>query len=235
MIRVSLLLATLALLLPSLVHAHTVWLRAGEQAGSWKMLFGGHEGKIVGYAPEKLTSVAGVAANGGKVGVSRTMGQDGFFRLTPEAATSLIVIAFDNGIHTRRSDGPSIEKPMNEVPTAISAVKAQKFHKTIVRWDGQANRAVGQPFEVVPVSATQPRAGAAMQVKVLIDGKPAPGIGIAHDEEGKDVVTDAQGIASFAPRAGYNKLWAGQRTDVADNPAYTQLSIEYTLGFEAVP
>ena len=235
MSRFSQLLAAALLLVPALASAHTVWLRAAEQAGSWTMLFGGHEGKVVGYAPEKLTSVTGIAADGRRVPVARTLADDGFFRLTPDAAASQIVIAFDNGIHTRRSDGPSVEKPMNEVPTAISAVRAQKYHKTIVRWDAQAAKPAGQPFEVVPLTAAQPKAGQPMQMRVLIDGQPAAGIGIARDEEGKDVVTDARGIASFVPQAGYNKLWAGQRTPVSGNPAYTQLSIEYTLGFEALP
>ncbi|WVM91224.1 hypothetical protein ULG90_13630 [Halopseudomonas pachastrellae] len=34
-------------------------------------------------------------------------------------------------------------------------------------------------------------------------------------------------------RAGVNRIWSGQRLEVANNPAYTQLSTEYSLVFHA--
>ena len=58
-------------------------------------------------------------------------------------------------------------------------------------------------------------------------------LGAGEDGGATTPVTDAQGIGSFVPAAGFNKLWAGRREQIAGNPAYTELSYEYLLGFTA--
>ncbi len=120
---------------------------------------------------------------------------------------------FDNGIHTRPPTGPSVEKPMNEVPGATRATYAVKYGKTVVDWSPRIGKALGQPFEVVPLDTRCPRAGQPLRVRVLQDGKPVPGVKLGRGEEGgaKDPVTDADGVAAFIPPAGFNKLWAGKR------------------------
>lgn len=214
--------------------AHTVWLSpAAGEAGSWRVLFGGHAGKLESYQPDKLKAVKALDAAGRPLKVSRSAGTDGV-RLSIAGQPSLILADYDNGVHTRRSDGPSVAKPMNEVPTAISATWAVKHHKTIAAWTPIVTKPAGQPFEVVPLSAAQPRAGQPMKVRVLIDGKPAAGIKVSRDEDGEGPVTDAQGVATFTPAKGFNKLWSGKRRPVKGEPRYTQVSIEYSLGFDAL-
>ena len=83
-------------------------------------------------------------------------------------------------------------------PSAISAAWAVKHHKTVVAWTPLVAKPAGQPFEVVPLSAVQPRAGQPMKVRVLIDGKPAAGIKIAREEGQDEAVTDAQGVLDTA-------------------------------------
>jgi nickel transport protein len=223
--------ACLVITAPAL--AHTVWLVPAEgEQGGWLALFGGHAGKIDEYPPERLKEVSAIDGEGRTLAVRRTETAEGV-RLHVDGAPMLITAHFDNDIHTKRTDGPSVRKPMNEVPNAVSATRAVKYNKTVASWQPGVTEPVGQPFEVVPLGATQPVAGEAMRVKVLIDGKPAEGIGVAHNEEGKDIVTDAQGVAEFVPVKGFNKLWSGRRSPVEGNPAYTELSVEYTLGFEA--
>lgn len=214
--------------------AHTVWLApAAGQAGAWQVLFGGHAGRLEAYSPAKLKAVRALDAAGRPLKVSRRVTAAGV-QLGVSGRPSLILADYDNGVHTRRSDGPSVEKPMNQVPTAISAIWAVKHHKTIAAWTPVVAKPAGQPFEVVPLSAAQPRAGQPMTVRVLIDGKPAAGVKIARNEEGQDAVTDAQGIAAFLPAKGFNKLWSGKRTPVKGEPGYTELSVEYSLGFDAL-
>ena len=122
---------------------------------------------------------------------------------------------------------------MNEVPGAISAVRALKNGKTILAWTPLVTRAVGQTFEVTPLDATAPVAGQPMRVRVTLDGKPLAGVRLGHGEEGEAGETDSEGVASFVPVKGVNRLWAGRRWPVADNPQYTQLSHEYLMSFEA--
>lgn len=229
--RRALLLAGLVAATP--VLAHTVWLvpEASGQAG-WHVLFGGHAGAINPYAGERLKTVTAVSENGRPLAVSRVTRSDGV-HLTVSGPASLILAHYDNGIHTKRSNGPSVEKPMDQVPSAVSATRAIKYHKTIAAWAPIVTRPAGQPFELVPLSAAQPEAGKPMLIKVLIGGRPVPGIKVARNEEGSDAVTDARGVARFVPQRGFNKVWSGKRTPVRGNPAFTEDSIEYSLGFFA--
>jgi nickel transport protein len=92
---------------------------------------------------------------------------------------------------------------------------------------------VGQAFEVTPLDAATPMAGQPMRVRVTLNGRPLAGARLGHGEEGEAALTDAEGVASFTPVKGSNRLWAGRRWPVTDIPQYTQLSHEYLLGFEA--
>jgi len=118
------------------------------------------------------------------------------------------------------------------VPGASEATNALKYHKTIVQWSPVVTLELGQRFEVVPLRDSQPRAGEPMRVKVLLDGKALPGVKLGQGEAGDAGETNAEGIATFVPQPGFNRLWAGKRFAV-DEPGYTELSYEYLLGFEA--
>lgn len=226
-------LAGLAFMLATPVAAHTVWMvPEAAKTGGWHVLFGGHAGQINAYPAAKLKTVSALSADGKALAVSRSVAVDGV-HLGVAGKPSLILAHYDNGIHTKRSDGPSVEKSMDQVPTAISATRAIKYHKTIPNWTPIVAKPVGQPFEVVPMAATQPISGKPIRVKVLIAGKPAAGIKVSRNEEGDDATTDAQGIATFVPERGFNKLWSGKRTAIKGNKAFTEDSVEYSLGFFA--
>ncbi|HWK40828.1 MAG TPA: DUF4198 domain-containing protein [Croceibacterium sp.] len=212
--------------------AHTVWLVPEGSSSAWHVLFGGHNGEVNEYPAAKLKTVTALAADGKALRVTRRTAADGV-HLTISGRPSVILAHYDNGIHTTRSNGPSVEKPMNEVPNALKATRAIKYHKTVAAWSPIVAQPAGQPFEVVPLSASQPVAGQPMRVRVLIGGRPAAGIAIARNEEGRDAVTNAEGVASFTPVKGFNKLWAGRRAQVSGNPAFTEDSVEYSLGFFA--
>jgi nickel transport protein len=212
--------------------AHTAWIEPAG-GGSFVLRFGGHEGKTESYDAAKLKSVQALDLNGRAVQVQRSDGSDGV-RLQPHGEVALFALHFDNGFFSRDAAGKSVNRPMGEVPGATQGTWAVKYGKTIVRWSDIVTRPVQQPFEVVPLSAAAPRAGQPMQVRVLIDGKPAADIEVARGEAGREAVrTDAQGVAQFVPQAGLNRLWAGRRTPVSGDPRFTQLSIEYALVFEA--
>lgn len=213
--------------------AHTVWLEADTaHPGDYRVMFGGHAGKTESYDMAKLGAVAARDASGKPVVLQRRDGADGV-RLSPAAKPALLIVAFDNGYWSKNAKGKSINRPMTEVPDAVSGVHAIKYHKTIVQWTDAVTHATGQPFELVPVSASAPRAGQPLQLRVLIDGKPAAGIKLAFGEEGSDAMSDAQGVASIVPQPGINRLWAGQRLNVQGDPRLTESSIEYSLVFTA--
>ncbi|WP_129647786.1 DUF4198 domain-containing protein [Peristeroidobacter agariperforans] len=215
--------------------AHTVWLESLPQTpGEFRVFFGGHAGKLETYQPEKIKQIDALDEQGKKLALEQEVTADGV-RLHVAGSPVLISMHFDNGIHSRPPTGRSVEKPMNEVPGATRATYAVKYHKTVVEWAPLVTRMLGQPFEVIPLSAQQPVAGQPFRVRVLQDGKPVAGVKLGHGEEGTaaDPVTDAEGIAAFVPKQGFNRLWAGKRIAVAGNPRYTELSYEYSFGFDA--
>jgi nickel transport protein len=216
--------------------AHTAWLEpaAGGTKGEYRVMFGGHAGKLEPYTPEKVKAVEAWDARGAQLATRREVTPEGVV-VRVDGAPALVAMHFDNGFHTRPATGPSVPKPMNEVPGAVSGTHAVKYHKTIDEWAAPVRRPLGQPFEVVPLDEAAPRAGQPMRVQVLLEGKPVAGVRLGQGEEPPEgaAVTDAQGIASFVPQAGFNRLWAGKRIKVSGHPQYTELSYEYSLGFEA--
>ncbi len=215
------------------VLAHTAWLEPEEgQENVYRLYFGGHAGELESYVPEKLISVAAFDKTGTDIQTERVETADGILIRVPQTP-ALFALHFDNGIHSRDQQGRSFNRPMSEVPGATRATYTPKYHKYIIDWNAESIKAQGQAFEVVPLDAEQPRAGQSMRVLVLMDGKPVEGVNLGHGEEGNEATTDAEGIASFTPRAGYNRLWAGKRFPVSDNRDYTELSHEYMLGFHA--
>lgn len=226
-------LAALLLALSSGVSAHTVWLEPeASQDNVYRVFFGGHAGALEAYDPQKLISVEAYDTAGATVSVTRNVTADGVL-IETGANPALFVVHFHNGIHTRDAQGRSIERRMSEVEGARSATNTPKYHKLIVEWNAQSIQEQGQEFEVIPLDAEQPRAGQPMRVKVVINGEPAEGIRLGHGEEGDAGLSDAQGIATFTPRPGLNRMWAGKRFPITDNPDFTELSYEYLLGFYA--
>lgn len=213
--------------------AHTAWLEANaESPGAYHARFGGHEGKTEPYDMDKLKAVAAFSAAGNPLVVVREDG-DGGTRVRVDGEAAVLTLSFDNGVWSRPEGARMVNKPMNEVPGAISGVHAMKYHKTIAHWGEAATRSWQQPFELVPVDAAPPVAGSPMRIRVLIDGEPAVGVKVAADESADGTLTDANGIATVIPQAGLNILWAGQRTAIANDDRFTTLSIEYILAFDA--
>lgn len=218
--------------------AHTVWLEPaggdGDMHDTWRVRFGGHGGTLEQYDPAGLGAVDAFDAAGSRLEVNRDVDGEGVL-LRVAAPPAVMTLHFDNGIHSRPPRGPSVPKPMDQVPGATRATRAVKYAKTIIEWSPQAVVVMGQPFEVIPVSDAAPKAGRPFRVRVLLDGAPVAGVKLGRGEEGgvDAPVTNSDGLAVFLPERGWNRLWAGKRIPVSGNRQYTELSYEYLLGFQA--
>jgi nickel transport protein len=213
--------------------AHTVWLEpAGDTDNTWKVLFGGHAGRLEPLDASKIRSVEVYDALGRKLDFEREdQGNDVFLQFPRNAV--LTAIHFDNGIWSRDRMGRSVNRPMNEVDGAAEATHAVKYHKTILDWHESVTRPLGQTFEVTPLDADPPAAGKPMRVRVTLNGEPLAGVSLGRGEQGDAGTTDDDGIAVFVPKPGFNKLWAGKRFAVDGEDDYTELSYEYLFGFTA--
>lgn len=165
---IAVLLATCA---AGTASAHTAWLEPASDANSWELKFGGHAGKLDPVEPAKLKAVTALDAKGVALPVRRTQGEASV-RIAVDGKPALLALHYDNGVHSSTGKGPSVNKPMGEVPGATRGTNAQKYHKTIVAWSAQVTRPQGQPFEVIPLSATPPRAGVPFAFEIRLDGKP---------------------------------------------------------------
>jgi len=227
------LIAGMLLAFSSGVFAHTAWLEPEEgQEGVYRLYFGGHAGELEAYDAKKLISVEAFDSNGATIANERVETDSGVLIKT-EQEPALFAVHFDNGIHARDARGRSFNVPMSELEGSTRATYTPKYHKFIIDWNAESIKPQGQEFEVIPLDTEQPRAGQPMRVKVVINGEPAEGINLGHGEEGTEGTTDAEGIATFTPRPGLNRMWAGKRFPIEGNKDYTELSYEYLLGFYA--
>ena len=164
--RLGTIVAMALLLGGSGASAHTAWLVRDANPGVWLLQFGGHQGKLEPAVPAKLKAVSGSNVH-----------------LAVAGQHVVIGLHYDNGIHTRPPrPGPTIERPMNEVPGATSATSAVKYGKTIVQWGGVATRPLNQRFEIIPQATAAPAAGQPMRVQVRLDGRPVAGVKIGRGE-----------------------------------------------------
>lgn len=217
--------------LSAAAEAHTAWLVPAGNTGEWRLQFGGHAGELEPSVPDKLKTVEAVNESGSALEVQRRTDASNVSVIVA-GDPAIITLHYDNGIHSTPLTGKTVEKPMTEVAGAVRGVNAQKYGKTIVRWAPIVTKPAGQPFEVSPISNAPARAEVPMSVMVWLDGKPAAGIKVGLSEDEVTATTDSQGVATFIPKAGFNKLWAGKRIEGSSDPRYTQLSYEYALVFD---
>jgi nickel transport protein len=109
-----------ALSLPA--QAHNVWLEP-DSGGGYVVQFGGHEGVLETFRPEKLKSVQAFDQRGRSIPV-KIEPREGGVHVRPERQAAMLAVHFDNGYFSRAGDGPMVEKPMNENPGATSGVHA---------------------------------------------------------------------------------------------------------------
>lgn len=211
--------------------AHNVWLEADAGDG-YLVQFGGHEGVLETFRPEKLKSVQAFDQRGRSIPVT-IEARAGGVRVQPARSAALLAVHFDNGYFSRTGEGPMMEKPMNENPGATSGVHAVKYHKSIIAWGAFAKQPLGQPFEIVPLAHETARAGQPLRVQALLGGQPAAGIRLSLGEKGTPITTAADGTATVVPATGVNQLLAIHRAPVANDPRTTSLSYEYLLAFPA--
>jgi nickel transport protein len=224
---------TAALSFAGSAAAHTATIELDGAPTRFAVRFWGHAGKTEPYEADKVQRVTALDANGRPIAVTRHTGADGAVRATVAAQPALVALEFDNGIWSRAEGGKSVNRPMNEVPDATRGTHAPKYAKTVVAWNDVAQRPLGQPLEIVPLSATAPRAGQPIRVRVLFEGRPLGGAKVAADEDAPAALTDGDGVANYTPRRGRNTVWVNHRVDVAGDARMTQRSHEAVLVFEA--
>lgn len=189
------------------------------------------DSKPIPFPAAKLTRAWGYNAAGQTLTLGQTP-EDGVVRINAPAETDLMALEFTNGFFSRTTAG-TVEKPMNEVAGAVSAVWAKKTAKYVLRWSEPVKKPLGMQFEIIPMAATAPKAGDVITVTVLWDGKPIEGVKVSKGEHEAGEKTDANGRATYKVQPGRNFVWSERRVKVASDPRYDSLAIASNLIFVA--
>jgi nickel transport protein len=213
-----------------LAQAHDAFfeLAAPAQAGQFIVRFA-DEGKPIAYPPAKLKRTWAYNASGQNVTLQQTPSAE-VVRISAPPEAAMMALEFENGFFSRSTSG-TVEKPMNEVPGAVSATWAKKAGKYITQWSAPVNKPMGLQLEIVPMSASMPKTGDTMSVQVLWEGKPIEGILVSKGEKQPGEKSDANGMATYKVQAGQNFVWAERRIPVAGDPRYTTLAVATNLIF----
>jgi nickel transport protein len=228
--RSSLMLACLSV--AGLAQAHDAFfeLAAPAQAGQFVVRFA-DEGKPIAYPASKLKRTWAYSATGQNLPLQQTPTAD-LVRISAPTEAAMMALEFENGFFSRTTQG-TIEKPMNEVPGAVSGTWAKKAGKYITQWSAPVLKPVGVQLEIVPMSASMPKPGDTLSVQVLWEGKPVEGIVVSKGEKESGEKTDANGMATYKVQPGRNFVWAERRIKVDGDARYTTLAVATNLVFVA--
>jgi nickel transport protein len=210
--------------------AHDVWI--APLADGWALRFG-HADDTGPVDTTRLRQLAALDRRGQALKV-QPVDDQGATRLQVEGGTPvLLTVHLDNGWWSRVAEGSRPQNvAMNQLPAAVSGVHSLKYGKTVLQWTGLATRPQGHALEIVPLQPDPPRAGAALQVQVLHEGRPLAGARVKRGENDPEpLATDGAGRASLTVGTGWQTLIASHRVPLAGDPRAQAVTMSATLVF----
>lgn len=159
---------------------------------------------------------------------------EGLSRISAPLDAALLALEFDNGFYSKTTQG-TVNKPKNEAPGAVSELWAKKTSKYVVQWNAAVQKPLGMQLEIVPLSASLPKAGDTLTLQVLWDGVPVEGLKVSKGEHDSGEKTDANGRATYRVQPGRNFIWTERRVKVSGDadPRYDSLAVATNLVFVA--
>lgn len=207
--------------------AHDAWAAPG--AGPTYPIQYGHE-ELLDYPAHKVKAVQAFNASGGEIPVE-ILREERRAMARPESAPAMLSVFFDNGYFSK-VDGKSRNVGKREAPGATDSSHPVKWSKTILSWSPASFRPLGQRLEIVPLPfAGEPTAGAAIKVRVLLEGKPLPKAKVTTLSAEESQPTDAQGEVTFKTTAGVQRLTLDHRIATPDDPDADHLALNASLVF----
>jgi uncharacterized GH25 family protein len=214
-------------------YAHGIWTE--QRYGHLEVVYG-HGAEDQAYLPEKIKGVWAYDAHGNRVPVT-VQKLDDHVRLEPIAPPSIVAVALDNGVWSKNAKGESVNKPMAEVPGAVSASHSYKYSLAILEPHARLPDRLKLAMIIRPLNdPMEVGVGNLLPVEVTIDGKPAEGIALLDDYRGmpdaSTVKTDAQGRANIVIRnSGLNVIAAQARVPAQNEKGIPERSLFTSLTF----
>jgi len=177
-------------------RAHDLWLE--REGGAFLLRYGHHGGAVLPLQAEKVKTLKCCKGKGAEDMRAKAMTAPK--QLSLKATCAALSAFFDGGFYSLTPDGEK-NLPKNKVPDAVKAWRSKQFAKWIDVRSPLAKEALGDEFEIVPVTdLAKVKMGHKATFRVLLGGKPLSGaiLGIDHKPLGE---TDDQGEVRIKIRA----------------------------------
>jgi nickel transport protein len=182
----------------SLADAHASWIT--QRAGEWAVVHG-HGAADDPYDPAKVTAVTGFDKTGAPL-VVEVMPLEKNVLLAPAEGVAVMSIIWDEGWWTEDAAGEWHNAPSDTFAGFKSTGKYTTYVVSYVALT-DAQKPIGHKLEILPLADPgKMTMGDKLEVQVLMDGKPMPGVVVTNDvltdwdinsgmtdAEGKTVIT----------------------------------------------
>ena len=200
-------------------EAHDLWLTPTPGGVAVHL---GHAHEPALPSADKLVGLSALTGGGATALSARADGTVLSAALPEEARGALVFAAYDNGFWVRLREGGERNADRRAVPDARRSLWSMKFAKAVLGPDAPWERVLGQTLEIVPLEAPGADAGS-IRVRVLFEGRPLAGAGIAAasgEAPEVRVATDAAGEARVPlAQGGQQVLAVAHRVTPSRTPA----------------
>lgn len=221
-----------------LVLAHDAWIE--KQDGEFVVIYG-HGGKHETYDPAAVKEAQAFDAKGEAVAVEIVKHKDKA-SLAPKGTPSIIAMFYDGGYYVRTTEGGKkmTKREAKGKFEILEGLISQKCSKAFLAPSTAWQKPLALRLEIVPEKDPfSVKAGDALPVKVLLDGKPLEGVTVKSGDIGhsdpKDLPkSDKDGKVSVViAKPGFQVLVTSHKTPIKDDPDADVISLSSSLTYEA--
>lgn len=220
---------------PLTAGAHGAWV--AERWGNLGVVYG-HGAGDDPYDPARITQALAISEEGAATPVEIDK-REKHAILKPEGEPAAILLTFDNGYWTEKTDGKWVNEAKDTVADAKAAGHYVKNSLSLLHAHGALPAFPKQDLQIVPLDNPIGRkAGDPIRLRVLYDGKPLAGAVVTLDYVNqaslKSAPTDADGEVVVAIRNdGLNVLAVDHSMPLENDPKADQIGYTATLSFVA--
>lgn len=220
----------------SLAQAHGIWF--AQRSNQLALIYGiGGDDLDVIKRQHKVKSVTAYDEHGKEVSTQLTPSGP-LLVVNTDNQPAIIAGVMDNGLWSKTADGEWHDKGKDEVPNATISMHTFKYTVYLRRHlDGAMPILPGQKLQIVPVGKQLPvQMGQPLTLRVLYDGKPAPGAEVqpdlVNDPDSEPLKTGADGTVTIKVRnQGLNVVVAKLDTPPSEPTKTNSDEHEATLSF----
>lgn len=220
---------------PLTAGAHGAWV--AERWGNLGVVYG-HGAGDDPYDPARITQALAISEDGTATPVEVDK-REKHAILKPESEPAAILLTFDNGYWTEKTDGKWVNEAKDKVADAKAAGHYIKNSLSLLHAHGALPAFPKQNLQILPLDNPIGRkAGDPIRLRVLHDGKPLAGAVVTLDYVNqaslKSDPTGADGEVVVAIRNdGLNVLAVDHSVPLENDPKADQIGYTATLSFAA--